>query len=155
MKKKYFLSLTICLLFFSCGSSLNTNFDPPGQDAVFGEIFPEEIKGHDLQLQELKLAKPFIGYESTYSDLLKYQVIKAPDKKRADQFFEKQVVPFFDDSFSTQFSGSINGKWVARGTKKDGHKWYAWSNEDWIFLIIATNEENFNAAVDAFDYISR
>ena len=156
MRTKLFsMSLVILLLIImsGCGSDFNTDFDPPPPDTKIKDILPSEINGMKGEIVEANLRPPFVGYSSKYGDgKIVISVINAHSKEVADEYFKFAIVPNFD-KMKNHFHGKINGKWKANGTDANGRKWYAWVNNNWVFLLNGSDVYYFKMAINAFKYI--
>lgn len=142
------------LLLVSCGSSYNTDYNPPDENASFEDVFPAEIDGMEAEVELLQDNDDAIIVQSTYDGNITITVIQFEDKANADAYFKSDIVPKFDD-MNSRSSGKVNGRWFAKGKDSDGRKAYAWVNNNWIFSIAGDNENYFDEAIDAFNFISK
>lgn len=154
-KKQILIAIGIfAILYLSgCGPDFNTDFDPPPVDGTLEDIFPAEIGEMEVVLKRAKLNPPMVGFTGTYGDKrIVINSIKLPDKNAADEYFELAIVPNFD-KMKNHFRGKINGKWSASGTDETKRKWFGWVNNNWVFLINASDSKFFKMAIDAFKYV--
>ena len=155
MKKSRILTIaisTLMLILVSCGSSYNTEFAPPSQNAQLTEVFPQDIGGTKADIQPIKEVTTGIAYEANYNDLIKITVMQFKEKSEADAFFKAKVVPLFD-KMTNHSRAQVNGKWYAKGSDNTGEH-YAWVNQNWVLGIYAKDDAEFSKAVAAFNYIS-
>ncbi|MBN1253548.1 MAG: hypothetical protein JXR51_06090 [Bacteroidales bacterium] len=156
MKTKllFFTLITFLLGLNSCNTSYNTDFAPPAENPKFSDVYPEKING--LTNEVVGIEVDMLGVEGNNAIYGNSNIVisayQISTKEVADDFFKKEIVPVFE-TMPVRSSGNINGKWYASG--KDGDKKaYGWVNSNWVFLITADNEENFNAAIEAFKFIT-
>jgi len=156
MKKAHFL---LALGFFTiifiagCGPDFKTDFDPPPPDGKLEDIFPATIGEMPVNLSRAKLQPPLMGFSGIYGDNnVVINSIRLPDKTSADDYFKRAIVPNFD-KMKNHFRGQINGRWRASGTDESDRRWFGWVNNNWIFLINASDKNYFKMAINAFKYI--
>jgi len=154
MKVNFSLLAVLLSLFLSgCGPNFNTDFEPPPPDATIDNIFPKTINDWMRKIENPKMRFPYKAAVANYGDgRITIDAIRSPNKGAADNYFKKAIVPNFD-KMKNHFRGNINGKWSASGTDDKGRRWYAWVNNNWIFMISGNNKENFKMAIDAFKYV--
>ncbi len=153
--KIFFSSIALFLLFVlqACGPDFNTDFDPPPPDAIIEDIFPQIINDWQRKIENPKMSFPYKAAIANYGDgRIIIDAIRSPNKGAADNYFKKAIVPNFD-KMKNHYRGNINGSWSASGTDDKGRRWYAWVNNNWIFMINGSNKENFKMAIDAFKYV--
>lgn len=145
------------ILLGHCGSeSFNTNFPPPGTGIKIGEIYPKQVRGIEPEFSYLKFSdvKSTFGHKAVYGDIAEIQSIQTAPNSNLDSIFKEKIIDrYFSDNFQTKASGNYDGSWVARGTKSDGKRFYAWSHENWIYFIQANDTEIFKEIVREFPYI--
>lgn len=149
--------VTTILIGFSCGAeSFNTNFDPPGEGVKIGEIYPKLLENIPPKYEFLPIndQENVFGHRAIYGDIAEIQSIQTKGGEYQDNFFREYIVGnFFQESFQTKSSGQYNGTWIARGTKKDGTRLYAWTQKNWVYLIQAKDSTIFQQAITEFPYI--
>lgn len=155
MKTKHLLVVitTVLLVSSSCNTKYTTDFVLPNKNPKYSDVYPETINELKMKVEAIKSDTEGVeGFSAIYGkDNIIISAYQTPSKKAADSFFKDEIVPVFDD-MSSHSRGNINGKWYASG-KQGNKKAYAWVNSNWIFVITADSEENFNAAIDAFKFI--
>ena len=93
------------------------------------------------------------GFNAIYGEnSIVISAYQSPSPAVANAYFKEEIVPVFDD-MSSHSRGNINGRWYASGTEGN-KKAYGWVNTNWIFIITADSEENFNAAIENFKFIT-
>lgn len=143
--------LFVFLALISCGG-YNLNYLPPANDAEPNEIFPQNIDG---MKPEYRKAPDIGGIIAVYgSGKITIRVSRLKTKEEADTGFKKAIVPQFKD-FPVKSSGKINGIWKASGKDGNGRKYYAWVNQNYIFMITGADEKQLLKGIDAFQYISQ
>jgi hypothetical protein len=148
-------AINLMFLFAACGPDYNTDFDPPPPDAKLDDVFPSEIDGLKSKIERLNLNYPLEGFTAFYGDgKITIDAILAQTKANADAHFKEVIAPRFD-KMKNHFRGNINGKWSASGTDENGRKWFAWANDNWIFLLSGSDKEFLTKAIDAFKYVSK
>ena len=145
-----FVLCTIVLLLSGCGG-YNTDHTPPDKDAAIKSVFPAEIDGIK---GKFKRSKGIGGVESVYGDKMVIRLISMKNKNQADIGFQKEVLTKID-KMPVKASGKINGRWKASGTDQTGRKWYAWTRQNYIYVINGKNKIYLEKVVDAFPYISK
>ncbi|MCF6240737.1 MAG: hypothetical protein L3J74_05260, partial [Bacteroidales bacterium] len=122
MKKAAFLFFVSCAL-IACGTSYNTDFQPPEAGANPADVFPEKIAGLDRMISMMTIDdKSFIGVQSVYgnNDIL-IEVIKSPSVQEANRCVDEFVVPRID-AYSSHGRARVNGVWSGRGRNSAGAK---------------------------------
>ena len=105
------------------------------------------------KIENPKMRFPYKAAVANYGDgRITIDAIRSPNKGAADNYCKKAIVPNFD-KMKNHFRGNINGKWSASGTDNNGRKWYAWVNNNWIFMISGSDKEFFKMAIDAFKFV--
>jgi len=154
---KLFSALTLISLIVivsACGPDYNTDFEPPPPNASVNEIFPEEIDGMKVDVKRMTLTQPLEGFSAEYGkNKISIDAILAPSKNIADDHFNDEIVPKFDE-MKNHYRGKVNGKWSASGTDEHGRKWFAWVNNSWIFVLSGSEKGNLMKAIDAFKYVA-
>ncbi len=147
------LSISLALL-SSCNTDYNTNFSPPPQNPKHSDVFSETINDMKANVVGIESDVEGIqGFNAIYGEnSIVISAYQTPSKEAADAYFKDKIVPIFDD-MSSHSRGNINGQWYASGTEGN-KKAYGWVNSNWIFIITADSEENFNAAIDDFKFIA-
>lgn len=157
-KKKIFSKLLLVVLIgltTACGSSYNTDFAPPSENASIDDVFPATIDGMERQIENIKLPAEFEGIKAFYGEKqISIDVVRITQPDQVDRFVNEFLVPEID-KLQTNFRGNINGKWYGKGTGEDGSKVYAWINSNWAFYLQAQNEELFDKAIEEFKFISK
>ncbi len=150
------LSIGFILVLFGCGSHYNTHFPPPDPQQDVTAVFPEKIGDYARSLSRMaNLSLPFIGVEATYGQgEVVINVIQGTTGPEADNFFAQKVAPLFD-GMPSHFRGQVNGQWTASGTDKNKRVWYAWVNQNWVFVINALSQKDFDKVLGTFKYISK
>ncbi|MBN1524938.1 MAG: hypothetical protein JW904_10665 [Spirochaetales bacterium] len=138
------------VLFVSCGG-YNLNFPPPAQDAQPQDIFPAEIDGLKYQLQKAGDIGGLIAVYGKGEITIRASRLKTKDE--ADIGFKNAILPLFND-FPTRASGKINGIYKASGTDGNGRNYFAWVNNNYIFLIAGHDKSFLEKGIDAFPYIA-
>ncbi|MFC2103597.1 hypothetical protein ACFLSS_04125 [Bacteroidota bacterium] len=156
MKRRHFsamIGIVIMLSLTGCGPDFNTDFDPPPPEGKLEDIFPANIGTMPAKIARAKLKPPMIGFSAAYGDNnIVINSILLPDKAAADEYFKLAIVPNID-KMKNHFRGKINGRWRASGTDENGRKWFGWVNNNWVFLINASDKKYFKMAIDAFKYV--
>lgn len=148
--------LSISLLGYCGSESFNTNFPPPGTGIKIGEIYPKQVRGIEPEFSYLKFSdvRSTFGHKAVYGDIAEIQSIQTAPNGSLDSIFKENIIDsYFSEDFQTKASGNYDGAWVARGTKSDGKRFYAWSHENWIYFIQAKDDEIFEEIVREFPYI--
>lgn len=149
--KNYLLLFLLSFLVYSCSISpeYNLNFNPPANDAKPIDIFPESIG-----LYNAKVENPaYGGTKVFYGKNMSIYVGRLSNKAEAIAFFKKYLLIDFK-SCPNNFSGNVNGQYFARG-KSENTKLFGWVNQNYVFVIGAANEAEFNQIVINFKYISK
>ncbi|TVQ27751.1 MAG: hypothetical protein EA383_01920 [Spirochaetaceae bacterium] len=81
-----------------------------------------------------------------------FRIVQTANDDVLSEYFRTEIRPMLEQ-YSTRSSGQVNGVWSARGSGNTG-RLYAWQNQNWIFMIQADSNARFDAAVDAFRFIS-
>ena len=140
------------LLFLAACQTYNTNFPTPPQNASIEEIVPEQIGDWKPRFAK---AENIGGMRALYGEnILGIQVTRLPNFESASLAFQSAIKPLFNQ-MPKRFSTSMNGNWTAGGTDHTGRKWYAWNNENYIFILDALNEKHFELLLTHFKYISK
>ncbi len=156
MRRRFMLvkvSIIILIILSGCSPDFNTEFDPPKPEAKLTDVFPDEIGGMKGVIERANLKSSMVGFSSTYGEgKIVISSIQTPSKAVADEYFEFAIVPNFD-IMKNHFRGNVNGKWSANGTDEKGRKWYAWVNNNWVFLLNGIDNKYFKMAIDAFKFV--
>ncbi len=155
IKTNAFIYILLAVVFITaCGPDYNTDFEPPPPDARVNDVFPEEIDGMNADIKRMDIQQPLEGFTANYGlNKITIDAILAPAKNFADDHFKDVIVPKFD-AMKNHFRGKVNGKWSASGTDEDGSKWFAWVNNNWIFVMSGSDKENLMKAIESFKYVS-
>lgn len=149
----YALSLILCVILTSCGTSYDTDFPPPDTNKTPAESFPSKIGDLTANVTSMNLDEPQIGFQCTYGgQIMTVQIVNTVTDDSANDYFKSTVLPQFE-KMKTRTSAQVNGKWFASGTDPSGRIWYGWANGEWVYLITADSETNFKTLVDALPYI--
>ena len=147
------VGLFLLLIVSGCGPNFKTDFEPPPPEATIDDIFPQNINNWVRKIETPKMSFPYRAAIANYGDdRITINAIRSPNKGAADNYFKKAIVPNFD-KMKNHFRGNINGKWSASGTDNNGRKWFAWVNNNWIFMISGSNPEYFKMAIDVFKFV--
>lgn len=135
----------------SCGIShdYNLSIEPPPSLSKVHEIFPTDINGEAPQVSAINGG----GLKVTYGQDKSIIVARLDSEQEARTYFQKQLLPKFK-SEPRHFSATINGQFYAKAEGSNRKK-FGWINENYAFTIIAPNERELDAIVEAFPYIER
>lgn len=140
------------LLILAACQTYKTNFPVPPQNASIEEIVPGQIG--DWKPRFAKAGAPG-GMRAIYGEnILGIQVTRLPNFESASLAFQSVIKPLFSQ-MPKRFNSSINGNWTAGGTDHAGRKWYAWNNQNYIFVLDALDEKHFELLLTHFKYISK
>lgn len=144
------------LFLAACGKGYNTDFPPPSATAEIDEVFPANIDGLERNIQKMNYGVDNIaGFKAEYGSSvdITIEVIQTNGPVDADNYFQNRIIPQFD-SMPNHFRGNINGKWEASGTDGSGREWFAWVNQNWIFVMSGATGDLLDKAVKEFKYVA-
>lgn len=142
------------LIFTGCEAPLNIDFPPPAVDTPIEEIVPDSIMGMPAVVYEFKLDQAIQSANVYYGDDSKIimTLIVTESNGTAGHLFNLYTADI-EEQQETIYNNIGNQKY-ARFSKQDQSQWFIWTNHRWIFQVIGKNQDFFNAAIEAFDYVT-
>lgn len=140
----------MAVIFNGCGlgHDYNLTMNPPANDASPAQIFPEEIAGDVVVVNNLEYG----GLQCMYGKDKSIIGARLSSTEEAEAYFKNNLLPDFQAQ-SNNFSGNINGQYYAKASG-DWHL-FGWVNQNFAFVIKATSQEGLDQIVDAFQYIEK
>lgn len=158
MKLLFFFHIIIAfiVLLTSCGPSYKTDYPNPELTATPYEVFPEKINNLYAVTGPVRTDNSKYGIvKAVYGPNQEIVIIAvmALSQELSDEYVKNTVYKIIDE-YPTHKRAKIDGIWTGMGTEPNGERIFAWQNKEWVYLLRATNNDLFDAAVHEFKQIS-
>jgi len=148
------LTLITVAVFWLMSQGYNIYLPPPAENQKIEHLLLTEFQGHTAHIEKLQLdASKYNGFKAHYGSQASITIIKATSIEMSNDYFKTVLVPIVK-TYKKHSRGIFKGRWIAKGTAESGARWFAWTNQHWVFILQADNKQTLDSIVNIFPYIN-